>query len=102
MLSDGENKDNPHGVKSHCPRGMAAARFAGGTEADPEEQYKDAPGEDTEDSQDWLDLEKKPQKGKVKQVQVSPRVRQVTNSSRLKEEQKNLPKKSLQHHNPPT
>ena len=39
---------------------------------------------------------------KVKQVQVSPKVRQVTNPSRLKEEPKHLPKKPLQHHNPPT
>ena len=45
---------------------------------------------------------KKPHKGKVKQVRVSPRVRQVTNPSRLKEEPKHLLKKPLQHHNPPT
>ena len=45
---------------------------------------------------------KKPQKGKVMQVQASREVMQVTNPSRLKEEQKHLPKKPLQHHNPPT
>ena len=81
-------------------RGMAAARFTSGVEADPKEQYEDAPGEETAKT-GWIWI-KKPHKGKVKQVQVSPRVRQVTNPSRLMEEQKHLPKKSLQHHNPPT
>ena len=58
-----KTKTTPHGGRSHCPRGMAAARFAGGTEADPKEQYEDAPGEDTEDSQDWLDLDKEATQG---------------------------------------
>ena len=42
------------GSKSHCPRGMATATFASSAEADPNKQYEDAPGEETEDSQDWL------------------------------------------------
>ena len=45
---------------------------------------------------------KLPHKGKVKQVQVILKARQVTNPSRLKEEPKHLPKKPLQHHNPLT
>ena len=59
-----KTKTTPHGGKSHRPKGMATARFTGGTEADPEEQYEDTPGEDTEDSQVWLDLEKKAKQGK--------------------------------------
>ena len=54
-----KTKTTPHGgSKSHRPRGMATATFTSGTEADPEEQYEDAPGEETEDSQDWPDYGK--------------------------------------------
>ena len=42
------------GSKSHCPRGMVTATFTFGAEADLEQQFQDAPGEETEDSQDWL------------------------------------------------
>ena len=58
-----KTKTTPRGGKSHRPKGMAAARFASGAEADPEEQYEDAPGEDTKNSQDWPDLEKKAKQG---------------------------------------
>ena len=46
-------KTTPHGGKSHRPTGMATATFTGSTDADPEQQFQDAPGEETEDSQDW-------------------------------------------------
>ena len=45
-------KQTPHGgSSSHRPRGMATARFAGAEEDEP--QFKDSPGEETEDSQEW-------------------------------------------------
>ena len=49
-----KTKTTPHGGPSHRPAGMATARFTGTGrgKADPEEQFQDAPGEDTEDSQD--------------------------------------------------
>ena len=50
-----KTKTTPHGGKSHHPAGMATATFTGSTEADPEQQFQDAQGEDTEDSQDWPD-----------------------------------------------
>ena len=51
-----KTKTTPHGGSSHQPAGMAMARFTGTGrgEAGPEEQFHDAPGEDTEDSQDFL------------------------------------------------
>ena len=58
-----KTKTTPRGGKSHCPKGMAAATFASSAKDDPEGQYADAPGEDTEDSQDWPDLEKKARQG---------------------------------------
>ena len=59
-----KTKTTPRGgSSSHRPRGMAAARFAGGTKADAKEQYEDAPGEDKEDSQDWPDLDKEATQG---------------------------------------
>ena len=39
------------GSSSHRPRGMATARFTGAEEDEP--QFEDAPGEETEESQDW-------------------------------------------------
>ena len=50
-----KTKTTLHGGSSHQPAGMATARFTGTGrgEADPEEQFQDAPGEDTEDSQDF-------------------------------------------------
>ena len=33
---------------------MATATFTSGASADPEQQFEDAPGKETEDSQDWL------------------------------------------------
>ena len=80
---------------------MATATFTG-AEADAAQQFEDTPGEETEDSQDWQITVKMPHKEKVKQVQVSPKVRQGTNPSRLKEEPKHILKKPLQQHNPPT
>ena len=50
----GRTKQTPCGGKSHCPKGMATATFSGSTNADPDQQFRDAPGEDTEDSQEWL------------------------------------------------
>ena len=38
---------------SHQPRGMATARFT----TTEEEQFKDAGGDESQDSQDWLDIE---------------------------------------------
>ena len=51
-----KTKTTPRGGSSHQPAGMATARFigTGRGEAGPEEQFQDAPGEDTEDSQDFL------------------------------------------------
>ena len=52
-----KTKTTPHGgSSSHRPRGMAAATFAS-TEGEAEQQFMDAPGEETEDSQDWPDVE---------------------------------------------
>ena len=48
-----KNKTTPCGGSSHRPAGMAMARFTGRGEAGPEEQFQDAPGKDTEDSQDF-------------------------------------------------
>ena len=48
-----KTKQTPHGGSSlHRPGGMATARFAGAEEDEP--QFEDAPGEEIEDSQDWL------------------------------------------------
>ena len=47
-----KTKQTPHGgSSSHRPGGMVTARFTGAEEA--EQQFTDAPGEETEDSQDW-------------------------------------------------
>ena len=52
-----KTKTTPHGSSSsHRPRGMATARFTS-TEADVEQQLKEVAGEETEDSQDWLDMD---------------------------------------------
>ena len=63
-----KTKTTPHGGSSHRPTGMAMARFTGTGrgEAGPEEQFQDAPGEDTEDSQDFpkvLEDAKQPKEG---------------------------------------
>ena len=48
-----KTKTTPHGgSSSHRARGMATATFAG-TEAEAEQHFQDAPGKETEDSQDW-------------------------------------------------
>ena len=39
------------GSSSHRPGGMVTARFSGAEEDEP--QFADAPGEETEDSQEW-------------------------------------------------
>ena len=51
----GRTKQTQCGGKSHHPKGMATATFSGGTGAEPEEQFWDTPGEDTEDSQGYGD-----------------------------------------------
>ena len=43
----------PCGGKSHQPAGIVTATFTGSIEADPEQQFQDNPGEDSEDSQDF-------------------------------------------------
>ena len=50
-----KTKTTPCGGSSHRPAGMAMARFTGTgrDDAGPEEQFQDAPGEDTEDCQDF-------------------------------------------------
>ena len=48
-----KTKQTPHeGSSSHRPGGMVTARFAG-AEKEAEQQFTDAPGEETEDSQEW-------------------------------------------------
>ena len=50
-----KTKTTPHGgSSSHQPRGIATAMFTS-AEGEAEQQFKDAPGEETEDSQDWPD-----------------------------------------------
>ena len=50
-------KQTPCGASSsHRPVGMVAARFAS-PEKKAEQQYADTPGEETEDSQDWPEVE---------------------------------------------
>ena len=44
------------GSSSHRPRGIATAMFPS-TEGEAEQWFADAPGEETEDSQDWPDME---------------------------------------------
>ena len=59
-----KTKTTPHGdSKSHHPKGMATATFAGSAKADPTQQFEDAQGEETEDSQDWLDYSKEATQG---------------------------------------
>ena len=70
----GRTKQTPRGSSSHQPVGMTAATFTGTGrgKAGPEEQFRDAPGEDTEDSTEFPKVLE--DKRKVNQVQVSPRV----------------------------
>ena len=49
-------KQTAHGSKAQHPKGMATAMFSSGTDVDPEQQQEVAGG-DTEDSQDWPDVE---------------------------------------------
>ena len=56
-------KQTPRGGKSQRPKGMATATFTGGPKAEPQEQPTEAQGEDTEDSQNWPDCEKKAKQG---------------------------------------
>ena len=52
-----KTKQTPRGgSSSHRPGGIATARFTG-TEKEAEWQFTDAPGEETEDSQEWPDYE---------------------------------------------
>ena len=51
-----KTKQTPHrGSSSHRPGGMMTARFAG-AKKEAEQQFANAPGEDTEDSQEWPDV----------------------------------------------
>ena len=49
----GRTKQTPRGGSLHCPKGMATATFSRGADTRPEEQFRDTPGEETEDSQEW-------------------------------------------------
>ena len=71
----GRTKQTPRGSKSHRPVGMTAATFTGTGrgKAGPEEQFRDAPEEDTEEDLSLV-LEDAEQVKEVKEVQVSPRV----------------------------
>ena len=65
-----KTKTTPCGGSSHRPEGMATARFTGTSrgEAGPEEQFQDAPGEDTEDIQDFpkvLEDAEQPKEGEL-------------------------------------
>ena len=65
-----KTKTTHHGGSSHRPAGMAMARFTGTGrgKAGPEEQFQDAPGEDTEDSQDFpkvLEDAEQPKEGEL-------------------------------------
>ena len=65
----GRTKQTPRGSSSHRPVGMMAATFTGTGrgEAGPEEQFRDAPGEDTKDSIDLpkvLEDAEQPKEGK--------------------------------------
>ena len=95
-----KTKTTPHGSSSSDrPRGMATVRFA--TAEAEEQQFADAGGE-SRDSEHWPDPFKKAAKegeGETSKSgkQVSLKVRQVTNPSRLRTEQRHLPKKTPQH-----
>ena len=94
-------KQTPRGNnKSHHPKGMATVTFSGGTEADPKQQQQEDSGKDTEDSQNWPKYGEEEGTTQGLQVQVSPKVRQVTNPSRLKERQRPLLRKPNQHQDP--
>ena len=64
----GRTKQTPRGSASHRPVGMMAATFTGTGrgKAGPEEQFRDAPEEDTEEDLPLVleDAEKQPKEGK--------------------------------------
>ena len=64
----GRTKQTPRGSSSHQPVGMMAATFTGmgRGKADPEEQFRDAPGEDTEEEFPLVleDAKQQPKEGK--------------------------------------
>ena len=64
----GRTKQTPQGSTSHRPVGMTAATFTGmgRGKAGPEEQFRDAPGEDTEEEFPLVleDAEQQPKEGK--------------------------------------
>ena len=65
----GRTKQTPRGSSSHRPVGMTAATFSstGRGKAGPEEQFRDTPGEDIEDTEFPLVLEdaEQPKEGKL-------------------------------------
>ena len=92
-----KTKTTPHGGSSHRPAGMAMARFTstGRGEGDPEEQFQDAPGKDTEDSQEFpkvLEDAERPKEGEPG-TSKSKGLRQVTSQHRPQKEQKQLLRK---------
>ena len=64
----GRTKQTPQGSASHRPVGMTAATFTGmgRGKAGPEEQFRDTPGEDTEEEFPLVleDAEQQPKEGK--------------------------------------
>ena len=84
-----KTKQNPHGgSSSHRPGGMATARLAG-AEEEAEQQFATPQGKrKLRTAKNGQNMEKR------EQVQVSPQVKQVTNPSRWKEDQRYLPKKT--------
>ena len=80
------------GSSSHRPGGMATARFTGAEEDEP--QFADAPGEETEDSQEWPEYAEE-ETGASKSTGKAGE-----NPSRQKEDQRYLLKKI--HHHPQT
>ena len=95
-----KTKQTPRGGSSpHRPVGMAAATFpsTGRGKNEPKEQFKDAPGEDTEDSQDFpkvLEDADLPEEGELGTEGL--RVSQVNQQHRPQKEQRPLLRKHHQ------
>ena len=93
-------KQTPQGSASHRPVGMTTATFTGmgRGKAGPEEQFIDAPEEDTEEDFPLVLEDAEQQPKKVNKVQVSPRVKR---KCRPQKEQRPLLRKPHRIPNPP-
>ena len=73
----GRTKQTPQGSASYRPAGIMAATFTrtGRGKAGPEEQFRDAPGEDTEEEFPLVleDAEQQPKEGKPGTSKTPPR-----------------------------